>query len=228
VIPGELATVITDQRGTRFAALRAGRVLVRYVPFDLAEHPPEARTGRGFVFTVPRDETIPAGQREFAPLGNRTTFLAWHPTGRLLGGEPNGSVVTIPTPGLRPAASKVHRAAVRAWAASPWGDFATGDDEGFVGYWPNKSVTPTKFRTAAAAVRHLAFSPCGGELAVADAAGAVAVWDPITGTRVFEVKRRAAAGAVAFGPRDDLLMAADGKGVEVWRLPEAAEAGGKP
>ncbi|MDB5311641.1 MAG: hypothetical protein JWO38_5843 [Gemmataceae bacterium] len=226
VIPGELATVFTDGRGTRFAALRAGRVQVRYVPYELVEHPPAARAAKGFVLTVPRDETTPAGQREFTPLGSKTTFLAWHPTGRLLGGGPDGSVVTLPTPGLSAVASREHKAAVRAWAVSPWGDFATGDDDGYVGYWPNKAVAPTKFRTGEVAVRHLAYSPCGGELAVADAVGALAVWHPASGTRVFEVKRRAAVEAVAYGPHDDLLMVADGKGVEVWWIPERAAQGG--
>ena len=158
------------------------------------------------------------------PNGGKATFLAFHPTGRLLSGGMDGSMAAIPAGGSTnaPFTSREHKAAVRTWAVSPWGDFATGDDDGFVGYWPAKATTISKFKSGVVAIKGLAFNPCGGELAVVDTSGWVSVWHPATGTKMFEMKQKRAVAAVSYGPREDILMIADGKGVELWWMPELA------
>ncbi len=227
LIPGDVIAVIPEAKRERFAAFRGGRLVVRSVPMELAKHPPTAAVGLKFLQSTPKDETIPAGVAANIPT-QKPTFLAWHPAGQLLGGTADGSVVTWPTTNAtsKPV-TRLHKAAVRTWAIGPvWPDFATGDDKGVVAYWPNKSLAPVSFPTGGGAVTHLAFNACGGELAVTDAAGVLSVWDLTTRARLFEIKRRQPVGAVVFGPEEDILLVAEGKGVEVWWLPELAARGG--
>ena len=70
-----------------------------------------------------------------------------------------------------------------------------------------------------AAVTHLAFASWGLDVAAADAAGGVSVWDMATGRRASEVRRPVPVTVLSYGPSDDLLLLADGKGVEVWWIP---------
>lgn len=227
LIPGEQVVASLEPGRERFAAIRAGRVHVRLIPMALVKDVPAARAIKGFVTTTIKDETLPAGLPVMGllPSNGKPTFLAWHPNGRLLSGGMDGSIVAIPSGGpVLPAfTSREHKAAVRAWAVSPWGDFVTGDDDGSVGYWPNKTTAITMFKTGGVAIKGLAFNPCGGEIAVVDASGWVSVWHPATGTKAFEVKQKRPVAAVAYGPYEDILMIADGKGVEVWWIPEIVE-----
>ena len=184
--------------------------------------------GKRFHLTIAKDEGIPAGVPPNIPTP-KPTFLVWHPSGQLIGGTNDGSIVTWPTTNMTSRQlNKAHKAAVRAWAVGPvWPDFATGDDSGVVGYWPDKTTTPVTFSTGKAAVTHLAFSQCGGDLVVTDAAGGLSMWGLPNRTKEFALTRPRPIGAVVFGPGDDILFVADGKGVEVWWLPElAAKAGG--
>lgn len=223
-IPGELVAVFPKPTAERFAAVRSGRIRIRYLPITLVRKPPSSGAMNGFVRTGPKDEAIPAGTRPEIVSPTKPTFAAWHPAERLLVGGPDGRITAwLPTGGQAPTTIRGHSAAVRTWATGPnWPDFATGDDRGFVGYWPDKSLSPQPLKTGDAAVAQLAFSPCGGELVVADAVGALSLWNLPSRTREFEVKRREPVAAVAFGPQDDILLVADGKGVEVWWLPELA------
>ncbi len=232
LIPGEMVAVNLQEGRERFAAVRAGRVQLRYFPMSLVKAPPAARAVKGFLTLNSKDETLPIGATPMGilPAGGKPTFLAYHPSERLIAGAVDGSIASIPTAGAAAKVSTIreHKAAVRTWAVSPWGDFATGDDDGFVGYWPNKTATITKFKTGGLAIKGLAFNPCGGEIAVVDASGWVSVWLPATGVKVFEVKQKRPIAAVAYGPHDDVLLLADGKGVDVWWLPELAAQAAVP
>jgi WD40 repeat protein len=226
VLPGDPAAVFFEPDRDRFAAVHDGRARVRYLPLGLIAAPPPARAVGGFVRAVSQDEVIPLGVPPApAPLPGKPTFLAWHPAGRVLCGMPGGAIVSWNGAAPRPTAvSREHRAAVRAWASAR-DDFATGDDAGVVGYWPNKAAFPIPFRAADAPIRHLDFAPCSTDLLVVDAAGGVAVWDPAAGVRRWELRRPGPVAAAAFGPADDVVLVADGKGVEVVWL--AALTGGR-
>ena len=224
-LPGDPVAVIPE--GKRFAAVRGGRVLLRNVPFELVKSPSPARAINGVVPTIPKEETATGGtpKGDYTVPGGKATFLAWHPAGKLLGGSADGTIVTwagaaaMPTP-----VTKEHTAAVRAWAAAPATfDFATGDDAGFVGFWPDKALKPTKAKVAPAAVTQLAFSWYGQKLLVADAGAGLTVWDVAANRAAFRVVRPTAPKAVAFGPWDDVVLIADGKAVEFWWLPELAK-----
>src|SRR5262249_45438608 len=149
-IPGEMFAAFPFPSGERFATLRGNALLLRSVPTDLVKKP--AGKAKGFVLTQPREGPIPADVKAPLTPPGRPTFLAWHPTGKLLGGLPDGTVVSWGATGPAfTATGRVHKAAVRAWAASPWTwDFATGDDKGTVGVWENKSMTPRTFLAASA------------------------------------------------------------------------------
>ncbi len=226
LIPGEMVAVNLQAGRERYAALRAGRVQLRYFPMSLVKAPPAARAVKGFLTLNNKDETLPIGATPMGilPASGKPTFLAYHPSERLIAGGMDGSIASILTGGAAAKGLTIreHKAAVRTWAVSPWGDFATGGDDGFVGYWPNKTATITKFKTGGLAIKGLAFNPCGGEIAVVDASGWVSVWLPATGVKVFEVKQKRPVAAMAYGPHDDVLMLADGKGVDLWWLPELA------
>lgn len=227
-VRGELIAVAADPRlGDRFAAVRDSRIVVRYVPLSLAKNPSTLKATNGFVIPPPKFESPVIGSRSDFPLpGPKPTFLAWHSSGRLLAGQPDGTVMAwLPRP--RPELmARQHTDAVRAWASSGWKDFATGDDKGNVGYWPGGAIAPTTMVTSGTApITCLAFSHWGAELAVADAAGGLSVWDMVSHKRLVDIRRRAPVKAVAFGTWDDLLVVADGKAVEVWHIPELARRG---
>jgi len=221
-IPGEHFAAHPFPAGERFAALRGNAVVLRNVPTGLLQKPP--RGARGFLVTAAKDETTPADAKvPLAPAPQRPTFLAWHPAGKLLAGQPDGSILSWgPAGPAREVLSRDHKAPVRVWAACPgtW-DFATGDDKGVVGLWADRATAPRTFLASPTVITQLSFGPSGTLLAVGDAAGKVRVWDLAANRAVLIVTRPAA--RVAFGPHDDLLLLSDGKAVELWHLPELAK-----
>jgi hypothetical protein len=229
-IPGEPIAIDSAASVERFAALRGNALVLRNVPTDLIKKPVYVPPKKGpavkskdFLLSQPADERIPADSKGAlnAPPG-RLTFLAWHPTGKLLGGLADGSIVSwgAAGPGFT-VVSREHKGPVRAWAASPntW-DFATGDDRGVIGLWGNKAMTPKTFiASASAAITHLSFSPTGAGLMARDADGVISVWD-LAAQRAVVKARRPASKAIAYGPTDDLVLVSDGKAVELWSLRE--------
>jgi WD40 repeat protein len=227
-IPGGPVAVFVEPNRDRFLAVRGNRAVLRYVPMELVRDPPAAKAVKGFVIPAPgpkgSDEVIPVGARVDYAVPAPLTFLAWHPAGKVLAGQPDGTIVTWPLPGPRAEpVTRVHKAPVRAWAAAGTGDFATGDDNGLVGVWPNKSLSPRTFGDGAAAVTQLAFDGRGARLAVADADGELSVWDAGARERLFRVRRAAPVKAMTFGPTDHFLLIGDGKGVEVWSVAALAK-----
>lgn len=230
-IPGDLIAPFTFPSGERFAAYRGNSVTLRYVPTGLLKKPPPQKAKGPYVL-LPKDEVIPADVKALlTAAAQKPTMLAWHPTGKLLGGLPDGSVVSWGATGPRPeVVTRDHKGPIRAWAASPgtW-DFATGDDKGNVGLWANKAMIPRVFTGASAAgggavaVTHLAFSPAGSLLALTDSANTVWVWDLFTMRSIVRVNRPGPLRALSFGPHDDLLMLGSGKGIECWHLAELAK-----
>jgi WD40 repeat protein len=198
---------------------------------ELVRDPPPARAANGVVLSNPKDETFPLSVRaDFVLPGPKPTFLAWHPTGRLMGGAPDGSIVGWPTggPAFTPI-TRTHERPVRAWANTPSElafqagiDFATGDDSGCVAVWEDKGMNPPRAKVTAAAVTHLAFDSTGSRLIVADAAGGLVLWDALLSEAVWRLKRPEPVKAVAFGTWDDVLLIADGRGVEVYHTAELA------
>jgi hypothetical protein len=221
-IPGEPLAVFAFPSGERFAAHRGNGIILRYVPTNMVKKP--MAKAKGFVVTAAKDEVVPADVK--APIGSpqKPTFLAWHPTGKLLGGQADGTILNWGATGPGAAAIREHKAAVRAWAASPstW-DFATGDDKGIVGLWANKSMTPKTFTAASAAITHLSFSPSGSHLAILDSTGTVWVWDLFAMRSNLKATRPTPVKSLAFGTQDDLLLLSAGKGVEMWHIPELAK-----
>lgn len=221
-IPGDPIAVFTDAARDRFVAVRGGRAVQRYVPAELVRNPPAGRVVKGFVVSAAKgDEVIPIGVKGDPALPGPPTFVAWHPSGKVLAGQANGTIVS--PAGLKPeTVTRVHKAAVRAWAtaAGTW-DFATGDDGGLIAVWPNRSLTPRTFGDGAAAVTHLAFDTWGERLAVADADGGLWVWDAVGREPLFSVRRPAATALAFVG--DDFLLIGAGKGVEVWAVAALAK-----
>lgn len=216
-IPGERPAVMLEPLRDRFAAVRAGKLCVRLIPTDLAKKPPPVKAPAKFSLLAAKQEVIPSGLRpDYPVIETNPTFVAWHPNGRLLWGSNDGTVSAWPAAGPKPeVVSKEHKGAIRAWATNGT-DFVTGDDKGMLGYWGNKAVKPTMFWNCTSAVVRIAFASWGREVAVADASGGISVWDLGAGRRAFELKRPAPVAVMSFGPSDDLLLLADGKGVEVW------------
>jgi hypothetical protein len=229
-IPGEHATAFYEPNRDRFAAIRNDRVHVRYIPMNLLSDPPLIRVKSGIVVSTPQDETLPLGMPPTGfnfLTGGKPTFLAWRSDGGLLAGRADGTINTMNTAKAAKIATPFvgpnHRSPVRAWERGPNGELAFGDDDGFVGIL-SKSGRWKKFRTGGVAVRTIAFNPCGGEVAVLDDSGWVSLWDPETGTKLLELRQRQPVNAIAYGPRDDILMLADGAGVDVWWRPELLAA----
>lgn len=220
-IPGEFFTTFPFPGGERFAVVRGNTLVLRLVPTAMIQKP-TAGKAKSFVLTTPKDEVQPAKVKgAAAPPPPRPTFLAWHPSGRLLAGQTDGTITAWGPAGAKSmVVSRDHKAPVRAWAASPaaW-DFATGDDKGVVGLWLNKAMTPKTFAATPAPITQLSFSPFGQQIAVADAAGNVSVWEVATQKAVAQVKRPTAK-AIAFGPLEDLLLISDGKAVELCSIPK--------
>ena len=90
-IPGEPLAVFAFPSGERFAAHRGNAIILRYVPTNMVKKP--MAKAKGFVVTAAKDETIPADAK--VPIGSpqKPTFLAWHPTGKLLGGQADGTIL---------------------------------------------------------------------------------------------------------------------------------------
>jgi hypothetical protein len=216
-VAGEPFAATTTPAGERFAVPRPGGLSLRALPAAaLRNRDPK---GKGFTALVPKDEAALAAPPQ------RPTFLAWHPAGKLLAGQPDGAVLAwaVPGPGYT-VLTREHKAAVRAWAACPgtW-DFATGDDKGVVGLWANKAAAPKMFVAAGGPVAQLSFSPSGTHLAVLGGAGVVWVWDLTAMRVVAKATRPAPVTVLAFGPHDDLLVLGDGKTLELWRRNELAK-----
>ena len=209
---GELVAVFPEATAERFAALRGGKIYPKLVPAAIVKDPSVSVPVKGFVLPVSKVEVTPPGSRaDLTPPLPKPTFLAWHPTGKLLAGLPTGEIVGWGGGALSSSVTKAHTAPVTAWAdaGGTW-DFATADAGGTVGVWANKSLTPTTFRTGGP-VAGLALSYYGTHVAVLSG-DAATVWTT-AGERVAGVP--GPTKAVAFGPTDDLLMLADGKGVRV-------------
>lgn len=225
LIPGSPVAVHFEPNRERFAALRGDRVQVRYIPMNLVNNLPASK---GALTLAPKDETLPLGipATGIPPAIGKPTFLAWHPSGRLFAGGADGRIVTLPL-GDKSAAflSREHTAAVRAWELAPNGDLFFGDDNGVVGYLPNRTQRIWTFRTGGVAVRGISVNPCGGELAVLDASGWVSLWTP-QGEKLLEVKQKRKISAVCYAQREDMLLRADGRSVELWWLPELATQAG--
>lgn len=228
-IPGEpfAAHTFPGDGGERFAVFRPGALPLRYVPTERlkgGKADPKAR--KDFDVLAPKDEVQPIDVKaQLAPPGPKPTFLAWHPTGKLLGGLPDGSILSWGDVGPRSTViSRDHKAPVRAWAASPntW-DFATADDKGVVGLWPDRAMTPRVFNGATAGITHMAFSPAGRFLALADAENQVWLWDLWNERSILKTKRPSPVRALAYGPSDDLLILSDGKSIDLWHVPELAK-----
>lgn len=220
-IPGEPITVFPSPGGDRFAAVRGNTLALRYVPGGLVAKPPASKSA--FTITAPKDEVQPNNvkARVAAPPA-RPTFLAWHPAGRVIAGQPDGSILELGGNAVRfTAATREHKAPVRAWAAAgtTW-DFATGDDRGGVGIWSNRAMKPVLFTASTHAITQLAFGPSGAHVAVADAVGEISLWELWEPVLVFRVKRPAPVKAIAFGPSDDAIIISHGKSVELWSLSE--------
>src|SRR5262249_36282068 len=228
-IPGERVVVLADAGRDRFAAVRGGQLCVRLVPTEAVKKPPPVKGPDRFSLCPPRLEAIPGGLRpDYPVMDSNPTFVAWHPAGKLLWGSADGTITAWPGTGPKPEmVTKEHKGAVRAWTVSGW-DFVTGDEKGSIGYWPNPATAPGTYWNGTAAVTQLALASWGLDLAVADATGGLSVWDLGQGRRVFEVKRPVPVQVMSYGPSDDLLLLADGKGVEVWWITELAKSGAKP
>jgi hypothetical protein len=216
-IPGERPAVFTEPTRDRFAAVRGGKVCVRLIPTDAARKPPPAKAPERFALCVPKLEVLPSGMKpDYPVMEANPTFVAFHPGGKLLWGAADGAITAWPAAGTRPEViTREHKGAVRAWASNGT-DFATGDDKGMIGYWPAKAAEPVMLWNSTFPVTHFAFASWGRDVAVADAAGGLSVWNPGAKRREFEVKRPAPVSVLSYGPSDDLLLLADGKGVEVW------------
>ncbi len=236
-ITGDPFAPFTTATGERFAAYRLGgnaaqRLVLRHMPSELLKNPPAK--GKEFAVLSPRDEVQPADVKaplDAPPPTRSPTFLAWHPSGILLGGQPDGSILSWGATGPSSTViSRDHKAAVRAWAASPsnW-DFATGDDKGMVGLWENKATTPRIFTAAkgadgtAVGITQLVFSPLATHLAILDSAGVVWVWNLGEMRAIVRTKRPDPIKMIAFGPNDDLLILAASKSIEMWHVPELAK-----
>ncbi|MBA4064028.1 MAG: hypothetical protein C0501_10010 [Isosphaera sp.] len=223
-IPGEPFAAFTAPAGERFAAARPGALALRSVPVAaLRRRDPKAK---GFTVLNPKDEAVPADVKaQLLSPGPRPTFLAWHPTGQLLAGQPDGSILSWGAngPGYS-VLTREHKAPVRAWAACPgtW-DFATGDEKGMVGLWADKATAPRMFTAAAGPITQLSFSPSGRGLAVLGGGGVVWVWDLAEMRAVVKATRPTPITVLAYGPQDDLLILGDGKTLELWHRDELAK-----
>lgn len=219
-IPGTavaIAAALADDR-IRLAAVRGNTLQHRVLPVSFVLHPPTKT--RDLAIPGKTDEIIPINIPRDPPKPPGPTFLGWGGD-RLYAGQPDGTI-TIYNLAMRPEApARDHRAAVRAWAASPNGDFATGDEKGTVALWSVRGGKPTLWPVFdGVAVTGLSFNRTGSQLAITDSTGWLAIWDISAGRLRHRVKRPTPIRAVTFGPSDDLLLLAARRTVEVWSLPE--------
>src|SRR5262249_27246486 len=129
-IPGTPVAVAAEPAGdrVRFAAVRGNNVVHRTLADAFILRPPVQPKGKPGPYTIPTlaakgdkgDEGSPMGNAPdpVKPGGMATlTFLAFTPGGRLLAGQPNGTIaVWDSTMKPEPPVSD-HKAPVRAWAA---------------------------------------------------------------------------------------------------------------
>jgi hypothetical protein len=232
-IPGGPIAIAPDLAAdrVRFAAVRGNTIQPRSLAIAFVQRPPPVKpkdTGVAYAFPGKGDEVVPpnSGPDPTKPGGPAgPTFLAWGPGGRLFAGQTDGAIA-IWSNSVRPeAANRDHKAAVRAWADCAAGDFATGDDQGVVAWWPSKGGKPTvaPVLTPPGAIAALALAPSGTRLAAADATGRLVIWDVAAGKAVRQSRRPTPVKALAFGPNDDILIVGAGKAVEVWWVPKLAE-----
>jgi DNA-directed RNA polymerase subunit RPC12/RpoP len=224
-IPGAPVAISPAAASDRihFAAVRGNTLQNRSLATAFVQRPPVKAKDTGVAYALPGkgDEVAAQGSGPDQPKPAGPTFLAWTPGGRLFAGQPDGAIA-IWSSVLRPeAASRDHKAAVKAWADCPGtGDFATGDDQGVVAWWPYKGGKPTVAPVLTAPITALAFAPSGAWLAVADATGWLVIWDVAAGKALHRKMRTPPVKAMAFGPNDDVLILAAGRTVEVWYVPE--------
>jgi hypothetical protein len=233
-IPGTPVAVAAEPAGDRlrFAAVRGNLIVYRTLADAFILKPPVQAKGKPDPYTTPTlaakgdtgDEVIPPGTSAdpakpggAAPL----TFLAWTPGGKLLAGQPTGTIaVWDATMKPEPPVSD-HKAPVRAWAGcGVTGDFATADDQGTLAVWSAKADKTKVTSVFATPVTGLSFNTTGTRLLVTDSTGWVVIWDVAAGKAVYRVKRPAAPRAAAYGPTDDYVVLSAGKTAEVWWVPE--------
>ncbi len=215
--PVALAPALADDR-IRLAAARGNTLQHRVLPVSFVLHPPTKT--RDLAIPGKTDEIIPINIPRDPPKPPGLTFLGWGGD-RLYAGQPDGTI-TIYNLAMRPEApARDHRAAVRAWAASPNGDFATGDEKGTVALWSARGGKPTLWPVFdGVAVTGLSFNRTGSQLVITDSTGWLAIWDISAGRMRHRIKRPTPVRAITFGPSDDLLLLAARQTVEVWSLPE--------
>ena len=139
-------------------------------------------------------------------------------------GAPDGNIVGWSAAHRNsPSITRVHTAAVRAWANTPGElafkagiDFATGDDAGFVAVWRDKAMAPERVK-ACAGGGHACGVQLVGRAAHRRGRGR---WPDAMGHREHRdgIAREASGAGEGgrVGTWDDVLLIADGKGVEVW------------
>ena len=220
-LPGFPVAIAPEPDGERIriAAVR-NNLQLRLVATTFLQNPPKGKE-KGYAVPGKTDEITPAGLKDPAK-PPATTFFAWTPGDKLLAGQPDGSILVWSNALKSEAASRDHKAAVKAWASCPaTGSFATGDEQGAVGIWSAKGGNPTVTPAVLSApITGLSFNATGSRLILSDGSGWLVIWDVATAKAVHRVKRPVAIKAMAAGPTDDVILIAAGKTVEVWWLPE--------
>lgn len=215
--PVAIASALADDR-IRLVAVRGNTLQHRVLPVSFVLHPPTK--ARDIAIPGKTDEITPINIPRDPPKPPGPTFLGWGGD-RLYAGHPDGTI-TMYNLAMRPEApARDHRAAVRAWAESATGDFATGDEKGTVALWSAKGGKPTLWPVFdGTAVTGLSFNRSGSQLAITDNTGWLAIWDISAGRLRHRIKRPSPVRVIAFGPSDDLLLLAARRTVEVWSLPQ--------
>lgn len=202
----------------RIAVLRGNRVQVRLLPAGL----PTAPAGmpvNGFIPLNAKQETPDNTYRLDLASPAKLTFLTFHPTGLLIAGQPDGSVISWPQKGNFKVENTTHKAPVRTIAfgtARP--DMALGDDKGIVTMWPGSSLLPTRHAMLTSAVAALAIDSKGQRLAAADSAGNVTIHTVKPPAEIATFKASGPVSSLAFGPGDDSIIVAVGTVIEIRML----------
>lgn len=228
-LPGAPVAVAPEPVGDRirFAAVRGNTLQHRVIAEAFVLKPPVPKAkdkDKLYAFPGKGDEVIPinnAADPQRPGGGAAPTFLAWGTGGRLFAGQADGAIAIWSPTMKAEAASRDHKAPVKAWATCPaTGDFATGDEQGSVGIWSAKGGKPAVTTVLSAPITGLSFNATGSRVAVTDKSGWLVIWDVAAAKAVHRVKRPTAIRAMAYGPTDDVILLAAGKTVEVWWLPE--------
>jgi len=202
----------------RMAVLRGNRILVKLLPAGLPQKPTGTAIN-GFTLLTTKQETQDASYRVDLTPPAKLTFLAFHPTGLLMGGQPDGSVITWSQKGPFKVENTTHKSPVRVVLHSPNGtDFALGDDHGLVTLWQNRTLLPTRHAMLTSTVTALALASSSQRLAAGNAAGQITIHDVKPPAEVGTLKVQGAVKALAFGPDDDSLIVAVGRGIEIHML----------